>query len=383
MTPYFKDKTKYARVTEVVGAGDCEATSFIENDNKLRKSPRSSHTVTLPGTLTHSKIEVNELQMMGKKSSGLKMEKSSKRLFSKVFGQHKKDLIKNPKAQTAYMELLDKVNDCYANYLAFVIDFPHKPLLIEKKMYSGHHRYGGTVDLVGLFKVKGYSIKISPDPDRLAKKAYWKHCDHKGKCGCVDKEVACVLDWKTSVRSQKGHKIQMSAYFCMLEELGHLDKYRRAGYHVCWETWSVLLGVHSLKKTKTPYQIHLYDPHLADFLVRWGVHQNAGYITRNLKGKVGLKGRCMFCSHIMSCPDRLMWNLGGEMEFPTFFTRPEMAVINLVTKNMKGEKFRDLKDKIVLYLSTTREIDDEIVANMTEVLNDFQKKLDISIAEET
>lgn len=383
MSPYFRKDGKYARVTEVVGAGDCEATAFIENDKNLRRAPRTRHTVTLPGTLTHSRIEEHESQMMGRQSTGLHLEDSDKRLFAKVFGQHKKDLIKSPSAQTTYMDLLDKVNDCYANYLAFIIDFPHKPLLIEKRMFSGFHKYGGTVDVVGLFRVKGYTIKNSPDPDRLAKKIYWKHCDHKGKCGCIDKEVVCVLDWKTSVRSQKGHKIQMSAYFCMLEELGHFDKYRRAGYHICWETWSVLLGVHSLKKTKTPYQLHLYDPHLADFLVRWEVNQNACYVTRNLKGKTGLKGRCMFCPHMYVCPDRVTWTLDGGMELFAAFTPKEMANLVLVMRQHKSKHFKDLVDKVEVYLALNHTEQEEVELNIPEVLNDFRQKLDVRMAKET
>lgn len=382
MSPYWKDGKKFSRVTEITGASDCEATAAIETDSRRRKTPRTKHSVTLPGTLTHSKIQQLEERTMGKPSKGLYLEPTDKKLFSKIYVQHKKMKAKSAKSRTAYEDLMDKVNDCFANYLAFNTDHSHKPIFIEHRMLSTKYRCGGTVDMVGLFWVKGRSFKATPDPKGLPKKVYFKVCDHGDNCSsCYKEEIVVVLDWKTSTRKQDGHRQQMSAYFCMLEAEGVFDKWRQKGKHICWETWSVLLGVHGKKRTKTPYQLILYDPNVEDFLVSRGVNENPEYITRNLKGKIGLKGRCMFCSYLLSCPDRLLWSLDGEIEFQTSFTRPELGFLNLLSLNKKNPQMRDLIEKIQLYLSHARTAEEEINQNIDTVLKEFEERLGIQIAE--
>ena len=57
MSPYEKDGKLIPRVTEVIGSGECEATAYIEQDKRLRKGVRTSHMVTLPGTMVHARIE--------------------------------------------------------------------------------------------------------------------------------------------------------------------------------------------------------------------------------------------------------------------------------------------------------------------------------------
>lgn len=384
MTPYYDKGKKYARVTEITGAGDCEATGAIEEDERLRKAPRTSHMVTLPGTLTHSKIQQMEERTMGKTSKGLYLQSTDQKLFSKIFAQHKKMKKKDQKTHTTYENLMDKVNDCFANYLAFSADYPHKPIKIEHKMLSTKYRCGGTVDMVALIWVKGHTIHHTPDENTFSDKIYFKICDHGPNCKrCSKSEVVCVVDWKTSTRKQKGHIDQMAAYFCMLEAEGMFDEWRRKGKHICWQTWSVLLGTHNLKRTKTPYQLHLYEPYIASFLVKREVNERPEFITRNLAGKTGLKGRCMFCSYIMSCPDRLLWNLGGEIEFQTAFTRQELASLSLVMNNLSSPRFTDLGVKIDNYLEYARGSEEEIALNIPEVLMEFERRLDIQVAKST
>ena len=380
MTPYYKDGRTWDRVTEVTGAIDCEATAYIEKDENLRKNPRTSHSVTLPGTLAHAKIQEFFERAMGKPIGGLFLEGNDKRLFAKIYAQHKKMKKKKKDAHTTYEDLMEKVNDCYANFMAFHSDHPITPLLVEHKMFSAHYGIGGTVDMIGLTKVKGTTIRASPDPGHLPEKVYFKTCDHKEPCKCYDKEVVVVMDWKTSTKKQVGHRLQMSAYFCMAEELGLLDQYRQLGHHICWETWSILLGVHSYKKTKTPYQLHYYDSSIADFLVARGHHRDARYMTVNAKGKTGLKGRCMFCSVLPTCPDRMIWSIGGEMEFFTSFTRTELARLSLVLGNVKMKELHDLSAKVERYLSDSRAAEQEIEENIPEVMQDFERLLAITLA---
>lgn len=382
MTPYYKDGERFSRVTEVTGAIDCEATAAIEQDPKKRKNSRTSHSVTLPGTLTHSKIQQFEERSMGKTISGLYMQGTDKQLFTKIYAQHRKMKKKDAKVKTTYMDMMEKVNDCFANYLAYNVDHPHKSLLIEHRMLSTKYRCGGTVDQVGLYWVKGHSIRATPDPKGLPKKVYFKICDHGANCNtCHKEEVLVVADWKTSTRKQDGHRLQMSAYFCMLEEEGIFDEWRKRGVHICWETWSILLGVHS-KKKGPPYQLIHYDPTITDFLVSRGVNENPEYITRNLKGKTGLKGRCMFCSYLLSCPDRLLWSLDGDMEFQTTFTRKELAFMNMSLMNKKSKDMAPVMEKITRYLAFARTQEDEINTLMPEVLKEFETKLDIQVATE-
>lgn len=378
MSPYVeKDGTLINRVTEVIGAGDCEATAFIEKDPKLRQNARTSHIVVLPGRLLHTEIEKDLKREMGLVEDRAPLSDLEKKLYGKIYNQHKTMRAKDPTCQTTYSDIMKTVKDCYANYLAFRADHPLTPLLVEKRMYSKTYRVGGTVDLVGLFTVKGYTIRDTPDKKNLPKKRYWKICDHNTVCKCTKQKVVCVGDWKSSKRKQDGHRIQMSAYLCMLEETGILDQYRKKGYHVCWETWSILFGVHGYKKYKTPYQIHHYSPDVTDFLVRGEVHANARYMTVNVKGNVGLKGRCMFCSYFLSCPDRLSWNFNEEIEFNNFFTREELAKLNLLASKTKGEAFKDLREKATRYLAIAKKQEEEIEKVVPEVLQQIEQEISL------
>lgn len=379
MSPYVDEKTGKLidRVTEVIGAGDCEATAFIEKDSKLRQNARSSHIVVLPGRLLHTEIEKDLKREMGLEADGMPLSDLEKKLYGKIYLEHRRMRKKDPSCQTTYSDIIKTVKDCYANYLAFRADHLFIPLVVEKRMYSKIYKVGGTVDLLGLFEVKGYTIMNTPDPKNLPKKRYWKICDHRKPCKCITQKVVCVGDWKSSKRRQNNHRIQMSAYFCMLEESGVLDKYRQEGYHICWDTWSVLFGAHGLKKCVTPYQVHHYSPDITDFLVRRGVHTNARYMTINVKGNTGLKGRCMFCAYLPSCPDRLTWNFSEEIEFNNFFTTAELGLMNLLIGKTRGDTFEDLRVKATKYLKIAQKQEREINQVIPEVLQEIEQEISI------
>ena len=155
MSPYYIDGKPIARVTEVVAAGECEATANIEKDPKMRKGPRTSHSVTLPGTLTHAKIQQMELRSMGQTTGGeLYMDPVDKKLYAKIFAQHRKTKRKDSQAQTKYEDLMEKVDTCFANYLAFTADHPHKTILVEHRMLS--KKYNCVTSVAHPY---GYSIR--------------------------------------------------------------------------------------------------------------------------------------------------------------------------------------------------------------------------------
>ena len=275
------------------------------------------------------------------------------KLITKLRLQHQRMRKIDPDCQTTYNDILIKVDDCYANYLAFRADYPFTPLMIERRMFSRElYKVGGTVDLVALAEVKGYQITATPDKKHLPSKTYFKKCDHKKPCKCYKQRVIIVCDWKSSTKKQDGHRIQMSIYFCMLEELGVFDKLRKKGYDIGWETWSLLLGKREIKpkaRIKTPYRLHLYDPTVDDFLGRWDVYKKARYMSINVKGKTGIKGRCMFCAYLPNCPDRIMWDINGNILFPTFFGRTELAQIKFLVDRSPAEQFDELRKKIDEY----------------------------------
>ena len=379
MSPYEVDGQLINRVTEIVSAGDCEATAFIEKDPSKRKNVRTSHMVTLPGTLTHARIEQDLKIEVGLAADALPLGEIDKKLYGKLYKEHREMRKKDPACQTTYNDIKEKVKFCYANYLAFRADIKITPLLIEKRMFSvQNYKVGGTVDLVGLFHgLTGYIIEATPDEKHLPVKRYFKLCDHKKACRCTKMNVVGVADWKTSTRKQNGHRIQMSAYFCMLEELGVWDEFRAKGHHILWETISVLLGEHGYKKYKTPYQIHYYSPDVSDFLVHRRVHDNAKNMTINLKGKTGLKGRCMFCAYLPSCPDRIMWNLSGEVMFNTFFTMAELKMMNLLIGKTQSPIFDELRAKAELYMKQSTEETEKIDQYIPEVLKEIETELGI------
>lgn len=380
--PYFKKGKPIPRVTEVISSGECSATAFIERKFP-RTFPRSAHTVALAGTLVHSKIQRFSQELMGEKGSGLTLNPSDEKLFAKVFAEHKKRRKKGLKGQSKYETMTSKVNDCFANFLAFYADKRFVPLMVEKRLFSKKFNYGGTVDLVALFKIRGSSELRSQLPGELPKKKYWVPCECKGPCSCVEKEVVVVLDWKSSTRKQEGHRIQMSAYFQALEEIGSFDKLRKKGYDVCWLTYSVLLGVHSLKRSVTPYQLHRYDPDFTDFFTRCGTYHTSEYVSRDLKGKLGLKGRCMFCSYLHVCPDRVTWSVDGDLQLNTFFTTKELEALSFSVRRVSKtvatalSGFEDLKVKVDDYLERAKRgaIADEKV--IKEVYVDFEKRFGI------
>ncbi len=91
----------------------------------------------------------------------------------------------------------------------------------------------------------------------------------------------------------------------------------------------------------------------------------------------------MFCSYLMACPDRLLWSLDGEIEFQTSLTRAELAFLNLALMEKKSPNVQRLIEKINLYLTHARESEEEIDQNIAEVLDEFERKLDIQIAQRT
>ena len=379
--PYEKDGNLIPRVTEVIGSGECEATAYIEKDEKLRKGVRTSHMVTLPGTMLHAKIEQELKEEVGMKVPKLPLKGLDGKLLTQLRLQHQKMRKKDPKCQTTYDDIMNKVHDCYANYLAFRIDHPFTPLLIERRMFSRKfYKVGGTVDMVALTEIKGYQIIATPDAKHLPKKQYFKMCDHTTPCKCFKQKVVIVCDWKSSVTKQEGHRLQMSIYFCMLEELGVFDKFRQKGYDIGWETWSLLLGKREIKpkaRIKTPYRLHWYDPTVDDFLVSWDVYNNARYMSINLKGKTGIKGRCMFCAYLPNCPDRIMWDIEGNVLFPTFFSRKELAQIEFLANRVGGEQFDELRDRVKEYVTTSRNHDKELENGLDGALEEIEEALGV------
>jgi hypothetical protein len=118
--------------------------------------------------------------------------------------------------------------------------------------------------------------------------------------------------------------------------MGVLDEFRNKGLKVNWNVWSVLLGTHKLKNTKTPYQLKKYEPYLYDFLGNWETYKDPRLIAVNKNGDIGLKGKCMFCSRNWDCPDRIFWLPNQtQMLAMTTFTAKQIRKLEIILESQK------------------------------------------------
>lgn len=362
--PYIKDGKTYTRMTEFVGYGECEALAY--NDKHLGiNRPRKGNIVTLPGTITHHKIAENEMKMISPDMPPLvlELEPGEREQFIKMQQNHRKQK-KIQKANvdgryndmdyeammTKYEILLQDIMVFYGHYEQFVIHHPHKPLFVEQQQFWERKLLAGTLDLVAVFKLKGIIVDMVLHEDVGSRKYFVENENHPD---AEEMEVATITDWKTSKSKQKGHPDQLSGYHFMWEDLGEFDKIRKRGYPVNSQSWSVLVGKPKRYPRNHPegqlYQLYKYDTDSSFFLIHQVIRDNPRPITSDLDGNVGLKGRCMFCSEAISCPENfiLPHNFRADEIIPLVpFRLVELTTLRLAIKDMNQKNIHYLKDKL-------------------------------------
>jgi len=370
--PYIKDGIKYDRMTEVCSAWDCEAVSYINKTQPINRTKKINIS-SLQGTLTHNKIANNEMTFLpiAYKELHLELDDQDKILLAKLIGDHRKQKkIEQGNPQffgtytpdekaTRYERMNSAITEFFLNYASFVADYPHKPLFIEEKKFWEKEKIAGTVDLIFETEMRGYVATLNLHPE-LGPHKYFV-ADSQNVNSRIFK-VATFLDWKTSSQKQTGHRIQMSGYHRMWEDLGLLDELRKRGYVINSEGWSVLLGHRSripkYEHDPKPYQLFKYSCDSTDFLWCNGVRKNPRPITLDHKGKEGLKPKCMVCGDIMYCPDNLL-----TPSYPRFdnfaplvdFNLLELGMLMPQAQEMKSERAQILKAKIDIMIAELME----------------------------
>jgi len=414
--PYKIGDKEYHRVTEVTGAGECLATAkgVKEGDVKV------ATTTPLAGTLVHLRIENYLRKMCDLHPKPLSFGEPTNLIWRKVRENHIRQKKKNKDAITSYEAIMKKAGKCWENFLDFMNDYSSfRPVCehIESKVYSDKLEYAGTADIIFVMPLKGkrrsfshdktgptkefksYEYFLECDRDQKYKKEKDKRCpkyEGSGKnkillpeCDCQWEMVITLGDWKTSSRKQAGHERQLSAYHQACEEMGIWDKFRNMGkdsggegYTINWECWSLLLGDHNVKSVDENYRLFRYEPYINGFLVSSRSFQDPRDISINERGDIGLKGRCMFCNHVLTCPDRVIWSNMEKRQLSLNPLTPEeikkgLAILEgLERKGVLVEdlvsKFKRMK-RVNDVIASLEDLDDEIIRDLTnfcEIPND-------------
>ena len=87
----------------------------------------------------------------------------------------------------------------------------------------------------------------------------------------------------------------------------------------------------------------------------------------------------MFCAYLPSCPDRIMWNLSGDVEYPTFFTQQDLQQMNLLIGGTKSKAFEGLRERITTYLDEAISQELEIEKQIPKVLEEIETELGILV----
>jgi hypothetical protein len=383
-----KDGNKYDRITEVVSGLECEAIPYI-NATQPANRAQKSNTASLQGTLTHNKIAKNEMGLLSKqyKRLVLELDAKDKQLLNRIVKNHRsqkkietlKDY-KREKTPTKYERMNEFIEAAYMNYLSFLADYPHEVVLVEEKRWWDKKKIAGTIDLVMKTNMIGYLKTMTLHPE-IGPREYFitdhKHPDAK------QHQVITLLDWKTSKLKQEGHRVQLSAYHCMWEDLGELDRFRKKGWVINSEAWSVLLGERIYpKSTKaqqdwTSYQLLKYSVNSEDFLVALRIRENPRPLTVNVKsGKDGLKPRCMVCSDIMYCPDNML--TPSDPSWDTFiplepFSLGELALMTTRTGSAKSKVGQLINRKINRLFHTLQEdVEDNSSEEVSRLSNEME-----------
>lgn len=362
--PYEKDGNKFNRVTEIAGYVECEALAWIDQNTPM-DIPKKGNVVTLPGTITHHKIAENELKEMKNPYKRIDFEwgEQEKQMFERLLSDHKSqkevqrskpDRFKHMsdlELMSKYEKLMEDVRFFYSNYTQFCIDEPHKAIFVEEKIWDDGFKVAGTVDLIGIFRLKGRIVKREAHPYfDVGEKEYFVE-DLNGDW----MDVVTISDWKTSKRKMKAHEVQMSIYHLIWERSGKLDRLREKGYIINSQTFSILLG--EKKPTQkaiamglpTAYQFIKYEVDTAPFLASLEIREAPRPVTKDLEGNDGLKGRCMFCSYIMYCPDNEVtssYEKGTIYSTATPFNDRDTSVILLMFSELDNATVNPTKHKI-------------------------------------
>lgn len=330
--PYEKDGIRYNRVTEISAYVECEALAWIDKNNPMTL-PKKANAVTLGGTLTHHRIADNELKEMNNPYKTITFEwgDQEKQMFERLMSDHKeqKEVQKNSpdrfqhmseiELMSKYEKIMGDIKIFYGNYIQFCFDEPHTPIFVEEKLWNDDFKVAGTVDLIATFNLRGRIEKKNLHPYfNVGEKDYFVP-DAAGEF----MNVTTILDWKTSKKAMKAHEVQMSVYHLLWELSGKLDRLRSKGHIINSQTFSVLLGEYKPSQAAIKrgdplmYQFKKYEVDSSAFLASLEIREAPRPVTKDLEGKDGLKGRCMFCSYVMYCPDN---EVTSSYERGTIFT---------------------------------------------------------------
>lgn len=386
--PYIKDDKKYDRITEVVSGFDCEATVYINQKLPVNR-PRKQNTSSIQGTLLHNRIAKNELAMQKNpyKVLNLELDGGDTKLLNKLLSdhriqksiqQHKRFKDMEPELlKTKYETMNNYINDMFITYASFVADYPHDPIYVEEKRFWDRKMIAGTIDIIMEIPLMGYVQELTLHPE-IGKR--WYFLEDRNHPNAKLFKTATPLDWKSSRAKQKGHKIQLSAYHFMWEDLGEFDRLRKQGYVINAEAWSILLGkrtrIPKHEQDPKPYQLHRYTCDSTDFLKCLEIRESPRPITVNIEGSVGLKPKCMVCSDIMYCPDNVL--LPAFPDSNSFmplvsFSESDLKIMQLATKKMQSAPGIILKHKIdqisELFERHDRIMKDEALKKISEYAN--------------
>ena len=197
------------RLTEIVGALDCEAkASFHPVHTKEDRWDEMSTYVALKGTLLHHKIENFCREKVELPPSPLNLSAGDRQLYDEIMND-----------PDALEWVLTQNEHGWNNFEKFWFDFKPEVLIPEQTMVYIHKENGkivhkksvkGTVDLI-----------CEIDPDIMTEKAY--------KMLPISDVSTVMLDWKSGSSKQMTHHAQLEGYHWMLEKTGKWDEYIDSG----------------------------------------------------------------------------------------------------------------------------------------------------------
>jgi len=296
---YRRGGKDYYRVTGVLSGRECQAIAY--NIKHGVGKDLIANAITLPGSLTHWKIEKFLCEVKGYAPPP-----------PISWGSGAEGIIKRWQENDEIQErLIMPANEGFEGFMQFYRSLEFfdgeerrsglDPILIEQTMFVDDFMgtgmaVAGTADLIARVWLKG----------QVEKDGYFHECKHiqpnDPLCTCTNQWVVTLMDWKYSIKKQGSHPEQLSTYYHMAKVTGKFDIASENGkYPINAEVWS---GLFKKPAHAIGYQLLKYKVDVAPFLNALEILENPKFTSLNSRNySTGLSGRCMFCAYQNHCPE--------------------------------------------------------------------------------